>query len=102
MNRRQRIADMDMAYLGKAWRLGFIGPREFPKGTSLWEQIREQIRTLPPEIDQERLWTLHATWLRVMDHDEYAGVLLKMRYRDRCEFEEREVLDALDLFAQMS
>jgi hypothetical protein len=102
MNRRQRIADMDMAYLGKAWRLGFEGPRESAKGTSLWQQILEQIRSLPPTIDQERLWTLHATWLRVADQDEYSAAILKLCYRDGYKIKERERLDALDLFGRMS
>jgi hypothetical protein len=93
---------MDMAYLGKAWRLGFEGPRETAKGTSLWSQILEQIRTIPPEIDQERLWTLHATWLRVAADDEYSAALLKLRYRDGYNFQDGEVLEALDLFAKMS
>ena len=102
MNHRQRIADMNMAYLGKAWRLGFDGPRESAKGTSLWSQILEQIRSVPPTIDQERLWTLHATWLRVAHKDEYSAVLLKLRYRDGYNFEDGEILEALDLFGRLS
>jgi hypothetical protein len=102
MNRRQRWADREMAYLGKAWRLGFEGPRESAKSTTLWEQIREQIRNMPPELDSERVWGLHATWLRVLDQDEYSATLLKLRYRDNDEFPEKEIHEALDLFAKLS
>lgn len=100
MNSRQRSADSDMAYLGRAWRIGFSGPREKPVQTTLWEQIREQIRSLPPEFDQERVWTLHAQWLRVAEKSRYYAVMLKLHYRDNYEFQSEELLTALDLFAR--
>lgn len=98
MNHRQNAADRDMRYLALAWRRGFDGPRKHPKGTSLWEQIRQQIKDVPPELDQEQVFTIHTQWLRLADKDRYSAVLLKLRYRDGYNFKERELLDALDKF----
>ena len=99
MNGRQRAADSDMRYLGMAWRLGFSGPRERPLSTTLWQQIRQQIRDIPPEVDSERVWGLHARWLRVADHDQYAAAILKLHYRDSYRFKDNEILAALDRFS---
>lgn len=101
MNRRQRIADSEMAYLGAAWRAGFWGPRERPARTNLWEQIRQQIRSIPREFNEERVWELHAKWLRVADQDKYDAVLLKLHYRDGYNFKSSEIERALDRFSRV-
>ena len=100
MNRRQRIADSDMAYLGRAWRAGFWGPRERPSSTDLWNQIRQQIKSIPYSFDDEKVWELHARWLRVADQDKYDAVLLKLHYRDKYDFDSDELKRALDRFSR--
>lgn len=102
MNRIQRQAASDMAYLGAAWRAGFWGPRERPSSTPFWEQIREQIRSVPPDFDDERVWTLHSRWLQVAAIDEYDAVMLKLHFRDNYNFERDELRRALDRFARTS
>lgn len=94
MSLRQRSADMSMAYLGKAWRIGFWGPRENPTGCLSEGQA-------PPDMDSERILTIHATWLRVAAEDEYLAAVLKLHYRDGYDFPEKEILEALDLFAKL-
>lgn len=101
MKKRLRIADSEMRYLGKAWRAGFWGPRERPISTSLWQQILQQSRSIPMDMDDERIWTIHARWLRLADRDEYAAVLLKLAYRDEYNFSDGEVMSALDRFSKV-
>lgn len=98
MTPNQRHADSEMRYLATAWRRGFDGPRKHPRGTSLWYQIKQQIKDIPPEMDQERVFTVHTQWLRLADRDRYSAVMLKLHYRDGYNFKERELLDSLDKF----
>jgi len=98
MNKHQRRADSDMRYLGAAWRAGFTGPRRDPASTSIWQQIKQQIRVLPRIYDEERVFELHGRWLRVADRDKHSAVVLLWYYRDRIEVEDKFVLRALDLF----
>ena len=101
MHKRLRQADSDMRYLGRAWRAGFYGPRERPAQTTLWQQILQQSRSIPHTFDEERIWTIHAQWLRLADADEYAAVLLKLAYRDGYDFTDKEVNPALDRFSKV-
>lgn len=94
MNRRQRIADMEMAYLGKAWRVGFWGPRENPTALGFGQT--------PPDMDHDRVHRIHTVWLRVADQDEYSAALLKLHYRDEYIFPDEQILAALDLFSKQA
>jgi hypothetical protein len=52
-------------------------------------------------MNEERIWTIHAQWLRLADADEYAAVLLKLAYRDGYDFTDKEVNPALDRFSKV-
>jgi len=101
VNHRQRIADMNMAYLGKAWRLGFDGPRAEAKQTGIWDQIFGLGWGVVPELCVERVLKMHNRWIRVAEKDEYLAALLKMHYRDEIDFPDKEIKEALDAFGGM-
>ena len=106
MHKRLRQAHSDMKYLGKAWRAGFYGPREnpatsdfIPAHARLWQQVYQGMRSLPLELEQERVYTIHAQWLRLANVDEPAAKLLRAAYRDSAEFPRRYVDRALNRFS---
>ena len=98
---RIRRADMDMRYLGKAWRLGFCGPSQNPQQTRIWQQIIQQIRSLPIFVDEERADYLHSRWLALFVTDAYSATLLKVHYRDYVPFDDSELNGALDKFSRV-
>lgn len=86
-----------MRYLGRAWRLGYTGPRRDPDSGSLWAHLRRRGMTLV--IDEEKVLYLHGRWLRVADKDRYSAVVLLWHYRDRDPFPDKLLHAALDQFA---
>jgi len=99
MNKRQRIADSDMRYMGRAWRAGYYGPPEHARGTSMWQQILQQTRNIPFMFDDERVEHIHARWLIVADTDRYSAAVLKLHYRDGYRMTDDEITSALNLFS---
>jgi len=95
-----RRAEADMRYLGRAWRLGWYGPRETPQATSMWQQIKQQVIRVPVFIDDARVNEIHARWLEFFIRDAYNATILKVYYRDHCEFEDEELLEALKGFSR--
>ena len=104
MNRRQRMADQDMRYLGAAWRSGYDGPGRHPKAPSIWVQIKQQGVTIRYEFDETRVNEIFQRWLKVAEHDRYLAAILKLHYRDRYPtgrhtFPEKKIREALDRLA---
>lgn len=100
MNHRQRVADSQMRYLGKAWRRGFAGPHERPSASTMWQQLLQQ--TIPTRMlmDEEKVEQFYQRWVIVSKHSRYQAAVLKLHYRDGYKFPDELITEALDRFSQ--
>lgn len=99
MNKRQRIADSEMRYLGAAWRAGYCGPSKHAQAPSLWQQIIQQIRPMRRQFDDDRVEALYQRWVNVGGQDRYSAAVLKLHYEDGYIFPDDQILAALDRFS---